>query len=519
MNKFKLVICEDNESLKPVLESYCIELQKKYDYLEYEFSDFQTLLKVDNSYENTADLILLDLLDESDTEELLGVRILEIIKNRDIKIPLIVYTSLKDAKGAIINVNDLRRDYPFAVFVQKYDVGQTVVKDELELKIKNKLKDQFEINSDYEDEFNQQLHLLGKSKLNQILFDIKTHYEIAPNKKVELFKLKSGFSGAVLFKFKVENTEYVLKISNDIKLLEDEFSKAEKYYSLFPPKFFNRIETRKFYNSSKDTIAIIIKLIPNSITLLDFILKSEISTDISSIFHEIYFNNGLKVHYETQIRDNISWTEILKKFKNGRFINIIEVYKELKPLLHNFNLSAVKNLIEEDDYNKLNSIKIAHRGTVILNHLDLHSKNILIQGENTPFLIDTGIMDYDYWCFDICRLLADLLINGIDIDKKEFYDIQSIPKNIKLGLSLIQLEPVVYDSKNDRIIDSINWLTANARNIYKDYFSHWEFQLGLMKEFLQISCRTGSVPHSKRALSLELAYLCMIEAEKNAPVV
>lgn len=514
MSKFKLLICEDNERLTPVLESYCIELKKKYDYLEYTFLDFQSLLKIDNSYESKVDLILLDLLDESNTEELLGVRILEIIKNRDIKIPVIVYTSLKDASGTAINVNGLKSDYPFAVFVQKYDLGQTAIKDELELKIKDKLQDQFEVNSDYENEFNQQLHLLGKSKLNQILFDIKVNYGIT-SKKVELFKLKSGFSGAILFKFRIDNTEYVLKISNDVKLLEEEFLKAEKYYSLFPSKFFNRIETKKFYNNSKDAIAIVIKLIPHSKTLFDYILNTTSKQKVKNILNAVYDNDGLKEHYKTQKKGNLPWTDIFRKFKNGRFITILEVYKELKPLLIKFNLSEVQNLIEKGDYKQLNTIKISHQGTETLNHLDLHSKNILVQGENTPFLIDTGIMDYDYWCFDICRLLVDLFINGIDVDTKEFYDINAIPKNIELGHSLIKLDSIAYDSKNDRIIDAINWLTNNVSDIYKDYFKLWELQLGLMKEFLQISYRT-SIPHSKRALALELAYISMIESEKNA---
>lgn len=514
MSNFKILICEDNVSLIPVLESYCIELKKKYNYLEYEFIDFQRLLKIDNSYESSVDLILLDLLDESVSMELLGVRILEIIKSREINIPLVVYTSLKDPKGTEINVNELKNTYPFAVFVQKYDVGQTAIKAELELKIKDKLQDQFEVNSDYEDEFNQQLHLLGKAKFNQILFDIKVYFKIDSIKKVELSKLKSGFSGAILFKFKIENTEYVLKISNDIKLLEEEFAKAEKYYSLFPPKFFNRIETKEFYNSSKDTVAIVIKLIPHSKPLFDCILQSTSKENTENILNEVYNNFGLKDHYKTQVKGILPWTDIFKKFKNGRFITISEVSKELKPLLIDFNLIEVENLIQNNDYKQLNAIKISHHGTVTLNHLDLHSKNILVQGDNTPFLIDTGVMDYDYWCFDICRLLVDLLINGIDIDTKDFYDINTISKNIELGRSLIKLSPIEYDSKNDRIIDAINWLTTNVSNIYEDYFTLWELQLGLMKEFLQMSYRT-SIPHSKRALALELAYNCMIEAEKN----
>jgi hypothetical protein len=84
------------------------------------------------------------------------------------------------------------------------------------------------------------------------------------------------------------------------------------------------------------------------------------------------------------------------------------------------------------------------------------------------------------------------------------------------GLRLIKLEKLDLDARNANIICSLNWLTEHAQNIYVSYFTLWEFQLGLMKEFLQMSYRTGTVPHSKRALALELAYQCMLEAEKNS---
>ena len=299
------------------------------------------------------------------------------------------------------------------------------------------------------------------------------------------------------------------------KLLEDEYTKAEKFYPLFPSKFFNRIETKKFYTSSKETIGIVIKLIPNSNTLFDYVLRSGDKNEVESVLFEIFYNNGLKDHYNTQKQSNENWTNIFNKFKNGRFITIKEVYKELKPLLNSFDIDKIQQLIEKDDFNQLNAIKLAHKGVKTLNHLDLHSKNILVQGKNIPFLIDTGVMDYGYWCFDLCRLLVDLLINGIDINQKEFYDINAIAKNIVIGQNLIKLEPIEYDSKNDRIIDAMNWLTSKANDIYSSYFNLWEFQLGLMKEFLQMSYRTGSVPHSKRALALELSYICMIEANEN----
>jgi thiamine kinase-like enzyme len=515
MSNFKVRYWDDNPVIIQRIKSSCLDLNRKYGNIDYQSVEYATILESDKSFLDGIDLFIFDLLDETKSKALIGLEILESFKNLEVNTPVIVYTTGTQSGGNSLDLHSYEEKYPNAVFIKKSEDADTRrLKAEIEKIIQKNLDEQFEVGSDYIEEFNQQLYYFGKPSINQILFQVKQLYGIK-EQKVKLFKLKSGFSGAILFKFNFNNTEYVLKLSKDVPLLKSELDKAKSYYPLFPSKFFNYIDPKEFYTGSNDTMAIVIKLIPHTKTLFDYIRQLTSQQNVENILNEVYNNFGLKQHYKTQTKDNLPWTDIFKKFKNSRFITISEVHKELKPLLIDFNLSEVQNLIEKEDYKQLNAIKISHRGTVTLNHLDLHSKNILVQGENTPFLIDTGIMDYDYWCFDICRLLVDLFINGIDIDKKEFYDINLISKNVELGRSFIKLNSIAYDSKNDRAIDAINWLTANVSNIYEDYFTLWELQLGLMKEFLQMSYRT-SIPHSKRALALELAYVCMIEAEKNA---
>lgn len=515
MSKFKVRYWDDKPVIMQRIKGCFLDLNRKYGNIDYEPVDYHTILESDKLFLDGIDLFIFDLLDESKSKALVGLEILEYFQNLEVNTPVIVYTTGTQSGGNALNLDNYEEKYPNAVFIKKSEDADTrKLKYEIEKVIQRNLDEQFEVESDYIDEFKQQLYYFGNSSINQLLFKVKQEYGIN-KQKIKLYKLKSGFSGAILFKFNFNNTDFVLKISKEVSSLKSELEKAKNYYPLFPSKFFNYIIPKDFYTDTKDTIAIVIKLIPHTKTLFDYILQSTSKQNIEKILNEVYNNYGLKEHYKTQTKDTRPWTDIFKKFKNGRFITILEVHKELKPLLINFNIIEVQNLIENNDYKELNAIKISHHGTLTLNHLDLHSKNILVQGDNTPFLIDTGIMDYDYWCFDICRLLVDLLINGIDIDTKDFYDINNISKNIELGRNLIKLSPIDYDSKNDRIIDAINWLTTNVSNIYEDYFMLWELQLGLMKEFLQMSYRT-SIPHSKRALALELAFYCMIEAEKNA---
>jgi hypothetical protein len=150
-------------------------------------------------------------------------------------------------------------------------------------------------------------------------------------------------------------------------------------------------------------------------------------------------------------------------------------------------------------------------------HSDFHSRNILVNNNKSIFLIDTGLIDKNYWCADICRLIVDIFINKIDKGEREFYDIDLISENIDLGHKLIQFEQIPLIRKNENAIHLLNWLIEWVEKIYDGYFLKWQFQLGLMKEFLQMTYRTGSVPPNKRAIALDLAYLCMIEAEKNVP--
>lgn len=525
MSNFNIRYWDDNEKSRHKIKAPLIDLKATFPHIEYSSIEYIELLNPDMAKEtcHNIDLLILDLLNEQGlaTDEkpsTIGFDIMANLKHLNINIPVIIYSDAINERNEEISTN-LKIAYPDVIFIKKSEDLKTEILREAILKfIIDNLPDQFTVESDYSDEFKQQLHFFGKKELNELLREVKKVFSIKAEEMVKLDKMTSGFSGAILFRFNYTNTEYILKVSKDVALIEKEFENSKNLYGKFPSKFFNHIYREKIVTSKRTAAGIIIKLIPDSITLFDYILeKNRTKSDIESVFNEIYLNYGLKDHYQKQVDiEKESWTNILRKFKNGRFTIIENIFKDLEPLLENFNLNQVKNFAENNFYERLNDSINKHEGTKTLNHLDLHSKNILIQGNRIPFLIDTGVMGYGYWSNDISRLLVDLFINGMDYKKKEFFDINLIAINISIGRKVINLEQINYDRKNDRIIDSLNWLTGNVENIYTDYFSKWELQLTLMKEFLQMAYRIESIPHSKRALCLELSQICMEEVSKNA---
>lgn len=513
MSDLLFVYIEDKKDRVASFEMMFDSVRKKFLNIDYKICTFESVLNSANFFStNEIDYLILDLYDEnSQTWE--GLKILDNIKAADININTIIYTG--DKLGAEGDV-DFTERYKFVIKVlDKRKNNINGLKEYMVNLVSANVTDQFSIDSDYIDEFSQQLYFFGVNRLNQILVQVKENWRIPLEKSIRLYKMSSGFSGAVLLKFKYENTWYVLKVSNNVGMIESEIDRAKKYYPLFPSKFFNHIAPKAYYSTEKDAVGALIKIIDDTKTLFVKILEADSKESIVLIMEKIFFENGLMKHYESKLNSELSWTSILKKFSEGRFVTIKEVSVELESLLVNFNMDELEKFITKFRYRELNIDTVEHNGAQTLNHLDLHSKNILIQGVATPFLIDTGVMDYGYWCLDLCRLIVDLFINGIDHGRKEFYDIGKISDNIRVGVNVIKLQTLDSDKNNENIITVLNWLIENIEVIYKKYYTKWEFQLGLMKEFLQMSYRTGTVPHSKRALALELAYICMIEAECN----
>ena len=122
-------------------------------------------------------------------------------------------------------------------------------------------------------------------------------------------------------------------------------------------------------------------------------------------------------------------------------------------------------------------------------------------------------MGYKHWSTDICKLIVDLFIRGIDIDDYKYFSLSTIEEWCPQAKQLIKgIE--LSNSKPDGFRIAINWLVANAKNIFPQY-EQWEFQLGLALQFLKSSYKTMTLPPGKRVVCILSACSAIIEANNN----
>jgi len=461
-------------------------------------------------------LVILDMFDDN-TGKPIGDTILNCINGKERKIPTIIFTQAT-VKGITTDFKTRYNKFPFIL-------GDKITKDDLDGLIER--IEEHIINSEIDEDFFEididdiflraEIMAIGKKNLNEILYKIK-HYKKVKDKFI-IERMSSGFSGAAVFKLKYDNQTSVLKISRDIETLKEEHKRALKSYLEFPSQLRINIKSKPYFNS--EVLAILIENVGNSVPLFDWLKINQKKEKIGQLFKNLFLDNGLKEHYKdkrSEKKEN-KFPYIFTKFNDIRFSMVRKAIKELKPIIEGkeFDESNIKNLIENRSFKKIdkeNLLDDKYKKELVLCHGDFHSNNILIQGNN-PVIIDTGGIEYDYWCMDICRLIVHLFIVGFDKNTYDYYDLNKIDENLEIAEKIISLQQIELDGINDGFIYAINWLLENVENIYDDLFSKWEFQLGLMKEFLQASYKTYYILPNKRAIALLSAYQCMLSANEE----
>ena len=482
-----------------------------------ELDRFNDHLKLSHIIENgntTFNLLILDMLDNEGAD--IAKPILDAINGLTEKIPTIIFTQAA-VKGHIPDFNKIYDEYNFII-------GEKITKDNykgLIERIENHLlykyvKEIFVIDDD-DILLRAEIMAIGKKNLNEILYRIKQDIDIKDKFIIE--RMTSGFSGAAVFKLKYDNQTSVLKISRDIETLKEEHKRALESYLEFPSQLIINIKSKPYFNS--EVLAILIENVGNSTPLFDWLKINQKKEKIDPLFKDLFLDNGLKEHYKdkrSEKKEN-KFPYIFTKFNDIRFSMVRKAIKELKPIIEGkeFDESNIKNLIENRSFKKIdkeNLLDDKYKKELVLCHGDFHSNNILIKG-NIPVIIDTGGIEYDYWCMDICRLIVHLFIVGFDKNTYDYYDLDKIDENLEITQKIINQQQIELDGTNDSFIYAINWLLENVENIYDDLFSKWEFQLGLMKEFLQASYKTYYIPPNKRAIALLSAYQCMLSANEE----
>ncbi len=520
---FNILYCEDNKTeRKNIKLSLKTELSSlKNVNVNIKTEDFE---KSFQEIENCYDLLILDLHDNrsSKPNKNSGIDILH-QNELQLKIPTVVYSSKNNDVQFFEDDNKKKYSSFIKLIPKKFNSYNNLIEFVKGIII-NKIptEEYYQLYNENDVSLRLNIERIGHKHFNFILYSI---FEQS-NSVITVEPMPSGWSGAVLFKLLIETDSFVLKLSKDIEALKNEHQKSIEFYGSFPDQLTISIKKDDYYSFDESVVGFLIKNIENSTTLLSYILKHEDVLGIKKVLNEIYTSdNSLSNHYKKRIDKNNKkdWSAIFEKINNGKIKWVKQNYNDLKPIITIFYKEISVNNFEriciDNKYEKLNKNELldeTFKKHLVLSHGDFHANNILVQGER-PFIIDTGALGYQHWALDISRLITSIFILGLDRDTVNYYDLNRIPYYIETGKKIISKEPIIIkeDDENKNALIAINWLLENIEEIYKTQFSLFEFQLGLMKEFLQVSYRNETIPPNKRALALILADVCLNKANKN----
>ncbi len=514
MKPIEIAHCDDSETDRRQLKTKFKLIGKRNPDIEFDYKEYETHLEFEKALDSKVfDYVVLDVYDDK-TSQNLAILILDKIATLDTPINVIIYTKTTPLKGSIAKFEQMYKDYDFILGEKiSKDAPAKVVDRILENHLLNNLQSQFSLIDKDDIILKVEIRSIGENNLNNIIRKIKFDKKISED--VFIKRMSSGFSGAAVFKLSYGNETSILKVSNDKAVLKDEMDRAKEYFNKFPTRFRIDISPNEEY-SANGTSAYLIENVLDGITLFDWLKTNPTKQKIEEFFEDLFLKGDcLSSRYIANRTRKEKYSFINSKFSKDdlKYVRVKTIFKELEPLLDFEYLSVstneLLNFIKENKYKSINYEDIKETNYITICHGDLHSRNIMIQSNEDPFLIDTGGMKEDYYCMDICRLLSNLFIEGLDNGTKKFFNIEDILEQFNHSKKMIELLPLNLDEKNDSFINAINWITLNSSNIYKGMFDKWEFQLGLLKEFLQISYRKNSIPPNKRALAIMIAGLCL----------
>lgn len=523
MNKFKILVCEDSKNDQRNIALYILKVGRSFD----EKTGIEIEKKIVD-FSGISDELLLDynllILDLSDDEH--GNIGYDVLFQNDLhnKIPVLIYTATGDSIG--FELEKRRLEYPFLLQKLPKIAGDgTNLIEFLEGFIITSSPHVFYSLYNSDDQYLKlAIQAIGHNNLRYILYKI---FENHGKREITIYPMPSGWSGAILFKLEMENDTFVLKVSRDINSLKFEHKNGMDLFSKFPSHFTISFEEHEYYSFDKSVIGILIKNVPNPTTLHEYILKPETTEDdISNKFEQLFLQpDALCDHYMSQTNKvKKNWTAIFENISDVKIQWVKDSVEELAPIFKRYgedvNHNDFRRICIQNEYKSLDpSIQTDdnYQKELVLSHGDFHSRNILIQSGLRPIIIDTGALGYKHWAIDPVRLIVSLFVLGLDQSRIQYFEIDRLDYYINFGEKVISKEPfeITDGDENNNILFSINWLLINLEKIYPTQFSLFEFQLGLLKEFLQVSYRLETVPPNKRALALILAKKCLDHANEN----
>ena len=518
MDTFRIQVFEDDESDVLDIKLYMVQLNEKLESYKINVeADYSGLDRVKEQIQNCqSDLIILDLLDNS-TAQYSGI---DALKHNMKAVPTLIYSNTFAQIGFDKNAYQLKYKFLLDVMVKSSEGGDNLIDYLYNYILDSKTGSLcFVKYNDFDQSLSLGIDYIGESRFNSIVRDINNNMGL---KLPIVYPMTLGYSGALLFKLAYDQQEYVLKLSKEIDKLELEHNNARRLYRIFPDRLLITIEHEKYSSFDNQIIGYFMKHVKDSETFLQYTLDSKVPDKISEKLHDLFLKpKGLKYHYNNTKSDLKDWSYIFNKMDEGKLLLVEKSYNEVKPIIDKIgmviNIDSFTRLVVQNNYENINKFKLLdekYKKPLVLAHGDFHAKNIMVQDDLYIKIIDTGLMRYAHWTTDISRLIVNLLLAAVDYRNVNFFNVESIQRYIDILNHIINMNPIPLDNVNDNVFTAINWLVTNITIIYDD-FEVFEYQLGLMKEFLQASYRFDTVPANRRAFALISADILMKSANAN----
>ncbi|MBI1286130.1 MAG: phosphotransferase [Flavobacteriales bacterium] len=370
---------------------------------------------------------------------------------------------------------------------------------------------------------------VGESVISSILAKYSSFSSTIPeNGSITIKALTPGWSGAYIFLADFGASKHVLfKLSNDLQELGKEFKNVEDYYE--PLRSKTTVKVGKVSPSKlqyKGWSALSFEFASETNSCFNWLQTNPTDTKVKKNLRTIFSDTCLmglyKVTGESELDCKSTLDLVLLGLSRNKKLQVKASIEELHGVLLNYNADYENSLLplvsiikENGSFDMLANEHMDPGFKAQICHGDLHANNLLIDANDDPILIDAGSIGYGHSTSDVCLLMVDLLIRGIDHGKLAYFDLTAIGEHFKL------LEKVIDQKKIDSNTDSnkgicraINYLNLNVNNLVEIPFEPWEFSLNLAVEFAKAACR-NTFPPSKRVVALLAAARAIEEANSR----
>lgn len=527
MSKFDIIIVEDKDSdldaikcCLRIIESECNITFKQSSYLNHNvfLTEYQKCKGSMN-----CDLLILDYCQGKDVHIHAGL----ILKNlQQAPIPTILISQSEDKLKKVKNCN-----YKFVLdYISK---NHDTFADNLYSKVEGYFKKIIAIDyiksnliPSYDYAIKAFMDFFDEDVIYFLISEIINRLNLQYiEQKIEINSIKWGYSKAFVLELSIGNIKLAFKVSSDMEQIRNEYKNYSSYKALFPldmilPDLVSVKSETLYANLTR-------YMVDGSKTLFDWLLSNRKQKKVSKILEKLFLGEGLITLNRSKNSSEKTFNILLKPFNSFRKVLIQKAVNEIEVLINETDFENLQIFSNDNFPNNLN-INYNKENYLVMRHGDFHSKNIMIQNNDGIKIIDIAKIGYQYWCVDYCRLLVNLIIEGLDYNSKDYFDIKLIYNRVQ---SISTLIDNLGKASNKNHLDikqnhldigfrhAINWIFNSIALISdpalencdeKPYESNKiDLKLGLMVEFLKASYKSNSIPPNRRAIALLLAYKCL----------